>query len=621
MDDEALERLEKRLNSTGAESSELKRSKLYGSGLHTANEWKITPAVAPLVRHIARFKPLELVFAGSLAFFGIAIIIATILFFTGNNTVSAKNVEVQVSGPPQIGAGSTLSLQVVITNKNAVPMELTDLIVEFPPGTRSASDISVDLPRLRESLGTIKPGESVNRTVRAVVFGVSGSDLSIKASAEYRVPSSNAILVSSTLYTANINESPAAITVDALKEVIAGEKTVLTVTVTSNSPEVLTDMLLLASYPPGFSFESSSPSPSSGKAVWSLGDIEPGGKREVKITGSFSGEDGESRVVHFATGNRKPNTDDEIAAPLSTSDISLAIQKPFISAGLSLGDSTAPVQAIPRGTDIAGRVTWTNNLPVRIQNVVIVLSLNGQIIDRVKVKAEKGFYNSNNSTITWDRTTQGELADVAPGASGSESFTFAALPPGQGSYKNPDIKLSVTVKGDRLSETNVPESLQSSASIDALVLTDFALDSTLVHGNQNAGPVPPKAGTNTTYTVTWRLTNTGNAIGNAAVSGILPPYVDFKGGVVPTGENIAFDNTGRVLSWNVGDLAIGQNKSVSFQIGFTPSISQVGTLPVLLSNQAYSGVDRFARFNLDGTAPPLTTANASASGNGGLVVP
>lgn len=616
-DNEALDRLEKKLNSPET-GMELKRSRLFSTESAVAQTWSLKEKM-PAVKHLSRLKPLELVFAGSVVFFVIAVISATALFFLGNNTVSAKNVEVQVSGPPQIGAGSTLSLQVVITNKNAVPMQLTDLLVEFPEGTRSSSDISVELPRVRESVGTINPGESVNRTIRAVVFGISGSNVSIKASAEYRVPSSNAILVSSTVYTATINESPAAITVDSLKEAVAGQKTTFTVSVASNAPDVLKDMLLLATYPPGFTFDSAAPAPSSGKAVWSLGDIEPGGTREVKITGTFSGEDGESKVIHFSVGNRKGGADDEISAPLASSDISVAIQKPFISAELALEGDASPTHAIVRGTDISGTVTWTNNLPVRVQNAVITLSLNGQILNRTKVKAEKGFYNSNTSSITWDRTTDSALGDLAPGESGTEAFIFAALPSNQGSFKNPDIKLSVTVKGDRLSETNVPESLQSTASIDALVLTDFTLQSTLVHGS-NAGPLPPKAGVETTYTVTWTVTNTGNAIGNAVASGTLPPYVTFKNGIVPSNENVSYNDTGKLVSWNIGDVAIGASRTVSFQVGITPSISQVASIPVIVSSQEFSGVDRFVRSQVQGTAPPLTTASAS-SGNGGLVVP
>ena len=83
----------------------------------------------------------------------------------------------------------------------------------------------------------------------------------------------------------------------------------------------------------------------------------------------------------------------------------------------------------------------------------------------------------------------------------------------------------------------------------------------------------------------------------------------------------SYNDAGRLVSWDVGDVAIGQNKSVSFQVGFMPSISQVALVPVIVSSQEFSGVDRFVRYKVEGSTPPLTTASASVSSNGGTVVP
>jgi hypothetical protein len=187
-DDSALERLSKKLDS-GRAPAEMRRAGLFSRGAKSKvpsaweNEKKEDfPIMAP--RKKRPRVTLEMIFAGSLAFFVLAIVAAGLILFSGHNTISTKNVDVSVTGPAEISAGSTLSMQVVITNRNAVPMELTDLIVEFPTGTRSDTDVSKDLPRIREPIGTIKPGESINRTVRATVFGEAGTTVSIKASAE-----------------------------------------------------------------------------------------------------------------------------------------------------------------------------------------------------------------------------------------------------------------------------------------------------------------------------------------------------------------------------------------------------------------------------------------------------
>ena len=135
----------------------------------------------PAPKRRGRFSIVEILFAGSLTFFVVAVVASSLLLFSCNNTVSTKNVDIRVTGPTEIDAGNTVSLQVVVTNRNAVPMELTDMIVEFPPGTRSDVDVTRELPRIRESIGTISPGESINRTMRAIAFGEADTDFVVKA--------------------------------------------------------------------------------------------------------------------------------------------------------------------------------------------------------------------------------------------------------------------------------------------------------------------------------------------------------------------------------------------------------------------------------------------------------
>ncbi|MES2134654.1 MAG: hypothetical protein V4449_00200 [Patescibacteria group bacterium] len=615
-DNSSLENLAKKLDS-GTVDGEIHRSALFSRSPRAPKGWQSegTGGATPVRRRSRRRMP-EMLFAGAVAFFFVAIAVAGIILFAGNNTISTKNVDVQVTGPTEIGAGSTLSLQVVITNRNAVPMELTDLIVEFPTGTRSDTDISRDLPRVRESLGTIKPGESVNRTIRAVVFGESGQDVSIKASAEYRVPSSNAIFVSGTTYVAKINQSPVSITVDALKEAVSGQEVTLTVSVVSNAPGILSDMLLVANYPPGFSFKSSKPDPAVGTASWVLGDIESGGRRVIEIKGTFTGEDGESRVLRFNTGTKKENQNDAILVPLAASELSITVTKPFVSVALSLEGSTADTHTITRGKEVRGEVRWTNNLPVKVQNVAITLSLDGSILDRTEVKAQNGFYSSNNSQILWSKATDSNLADVAPGDSETLSFSFNTLPMSNGTFKNPSVHLVVNVQAERQSESNVPVIVKSSAVTDAVVATDVALSATMAHAG---GPSAPKADTETTYSVVWVVSSSANALANASVSAVLPSYVRFIAGTA--GSNISFSASGRVVTWTIGDIAGGQSKNGSFQVALTPSLSQVGNRPNVVGSQRVSAYDRFVRGQIESTAPPLTTDSVAGAPNGGLVVP
>lgn len=617
-DDNALERLSKKLDS-GSTPAEMRRASLFSRGLETKvpNAWENEPEKPKMASRKRRPTiTLEMIFGASLVFFVVALVVAGLIVFFGNNTISTKNVDVSVTGPSEISAGSTLSMQVVITNRNAVPMELTDLIVEFPTGTRSDTDVSKDLPRIREPIGTIKPGESINRTVRATIFGQAGTNISIKASAEYHIPSSNAVFVSDSVYATKINQSPAAITVDALKETVSGQEATVSISLVSNALENLTDVLLLADYPPGFSFESSTPAPVAGTAAWSLGDIEPGGKRTISIKGVFTGEDGDSKVIHFTAGSRKDGQNDAIVAPLASSEVALTVTKPFVSVALSLDGSVADSHTISRGKEVKGAITWTNNLPTRVQDVEITLSLKGTILDKESVKASKGFYSSNNSSILWSKETDPDLSDVGPGESKVFDFSFAAFPPAQGAFKNPELALSVDIAAKRQTESNVPELIHSSAATKALVSSDVALSASLSHSG-GGGPIPPKADTETTYTVTWVVSNSANALANASVSAVLPSYVRF----IPGGNaNITFNPSGKIVTWTIGDIPAGQSMNTSFVVGVTPSVSQIDSQPSVVGSQRLYAFDRFVRADLEMTAPSLTTSSGAASGRDGIVV-
>lgn len=616
MDNDALERLELRVGSKeGTEPTE--RRMLQHNAESTPHTWVVESRRRRgfFSSLMSRFSALELLFVGSIIFFIGAGTLASLLIFSGNNTVSTRNVDVSITGPTSIRAGEEVTLQIVITNRNSVPMNLTDMLIEFPAGTRSPNDVSVDLPRIRESLGTIESGSSVNRTIKAVIFGEAGVPVTVTGTAEYRVPSSNAVFQTDSTYRASISQSPASITIERLREVVSGQSTEMTITVTSNAPENLTGMLLVATYPPGFKFESSAPKPYAGSAVWDLGDIEPKGKRTVTIQGSFTGEDGDDRVIHFTTGTKKKTDPSSIAAPLATTDATLTVAKPFVSVDLKLNGNTNPIVTGDRGEIVQVEVEWANNLPVRVQNVEIQVKLNGSVLNRTSVRTGQGFYRSTDNTMLFSKETDPRLADIEPGESGISTFEFATLPVGQGSYQSPQITLAATVKANRSSEGGVTDIVTSSANATLQVATDLVLTTGLA---RSTGPLPPKVDQETVYTATWLLQNSANAIANTEVTAILPAYVAWKGST--SNADIAYNENNRTITWKIGDMSASVSKSVTFDLGLTPSVSQLNLVLPLLTNQKVSAFDRFIRTQIERPMPNVTT-QTGASPQNGIVVP
>ncbi len=132
--------------------------------------------------------------------------------------------------------------------------------------------------------------------------------------------------------------------------------------------------------------------------------------------------------------------------------------------------------------------------------------------------------------------------------------------------------------------------------------------------------MPPKANVETTYAMVLTVTNTTNKITNATVTATLPPYVRWTGKSSPPNEHITFNQNTGVITWDVGDIAPGvgtaglQPRQVGFEIGFTPSTSQIQQEPVLLQNITLKGIDDATGADISRTASDVTTNIAGDAG-------
>ncbi len=565
----------------------------------------------------------------SVAFFIFSVGVASYLVFGGGNLISTENIDIAVEGPASIPGGEELVLNVEVLNKNAVPIELADLIVEYPPGTRAADNINLDLKRTRESMGTIAPGERARATVRARLFGEENREQEISFTVEYRVEGSNAIFYKEQVYRIGLSSAPLSIAVDALRRVVSGEEVEFAVTVSSNTTSIIPDVLLKAEYPFGFSVTGSDPAPSFSKDTFSVGDLPPSGKKTVRIRGTLAGEEGDERVFRFSAGTRSAREANDIAAAFALATYPIAVERPFLAVGLSLNGDASPEYIAAAGKQIRADVTWVNNLTTQVFDPEISVRLAGTALDARSVTAERGFYRSADRTILWSKETDPSLAVFEPGASGRLSFTFAPLSvAGGSSLKNPRIEVVVSARGRRLSDAQVSETITSSASRSVKVAADLALSARATYASgpfKNTGPVPPKADRATSYTVTWSITNAFSAVDGVAVRAALPSYVSYLGTVNPANERVSFNPLGGEVLWDVGSLAPGSGvREVSFQVSLTPSVSHVGTAPALISEQEVTGTDQFTNAIVGATRPVLTTdlkTEAGFSRESAIVIP
>ena len=191
------------------------------------------------------------------------------MFFAKGNTVSNDNIDISVLSNAFTAGGEEYPLLLEIVNKNNSPLELVDLVVEYPKSSQTS--LSQDNEHLRLSLGIIPAGGVKNENMKLVLFGEQGSVRQIKIFLEYRVEGSNAIFVKDKLYEISINSTPINLSIDAPLEASSNQDITLNVKATLNATKSISKILLKIDYPVGFQFVKAMPAPFLGNNVWKLG--------------------------------------------------------------------------------------------------------------------------------------------------------------------------------------------------------------------------------------------------------------------------------------------------------------------------------------------------------------
>ncbi|HEY0221019.1 MAG TPA: hypothetical protein VGC58_02225 [Candidatus Paceibacterota bacterium] len=563
---------------------------------------------------------------GSLLFFTISLGIALFIFFGGVNLISSNNLDVKIIAPSSISSGEELPIGLSIINGNRADLEEVFLFVDYPEGAQSIGDGEV-LSHDKISLGVIKNGASTEYSLRNLLFGEKDSIKTFIFRIEYRVKGSNATFSKEKTYDVSIGSSPLLFKIDYPKEINSGQEVKISIDITSNSSVVLKNSLVKIEYPYGFTYKTSNIKPVRDNSIWNVGDLKNGDKKNLVVTGVLVGQNEEDKTFRISSGIQSTDTSKDFDTNLVEEDITVGIRKSFFD----LRVNTLNPGAVPIGQFSAVVIKWQNTLPEKIINAKIQAKISGNIIDRSHVSVgDGGFYESSNSLVFWDKNNNSKFTQLLPGDGGQVSLSVISIsdPVEVRKVKNPHMDVHVVMTGNKSGEDS--STISSEADFVIKLLSNLTLTSKSyrsIGSFSNGGPIPPKADTETTYTVTWTVTNTTNDLTGVFVRGKLPVGVTWKGEVSPLSEKINYDPDTRVITWNIGNVSYGTGftnspREVSFKLGITPSINQVGFTPSLVTETRATATDTWTTTNIDITALPVTTEYADPgfkSGDGAVI--
>lgn len=555
-------------------------------------------------------------FLGASLFFAATIAVAVYVLFFSASVVSGNNIDLLIKGPSQIRSGDELNLQISLINRNKVVLNNASLVVSYPPGTMDPLAQNEELLVWREKLNDLNPGQIVDIGSRAIVFGGQNTTKDIRIVLEYRIPDSNALFTKEKIYPVMIGSPSLDLKLSLPTEINIGREFSGTLRIVSNAKSLLRNSVVRFDWPAGFEFQSANPLPVEGFHTWFLGDLVPGMVKEIKFTGTLSGQSGDLKAFKVSAGFAPDDNRRQITLEYGEVFQTIKIRKDFISAGIYLADESGRDPAIFPGRNLSGNLSWINNLDSQIINSTLELELSGNLIDKRTIRSSYGFYNSINNTIFWDERTLPSLKAISPDEGGQVSFGFnlLSLPENFGSLDK-EIKLKFTFRGVRLFGQNQTEDVITYSEKTARISSPIKLtarSSYHLGPFKNIGSLPPKVGKETTYTINFNFANTLNDLDDVVVKTILPPSIKWQNLIQPLDEKIVYQSSNGEVVWNLGAVKAGQSgtpsqREVSFQVSFLPSLSQVGKLFNLTGPIAVTGKDLFSGVIVNQTISPVST--------------
>ena len=552
--------------------------------------------------------------------------VAGFYFYQG---LTARGVLLEIAHDSEVPLGVPFTVAVNYTNTSRSILKDARLSLTLPEGL-SFFGASLDQRIESKDPEDIGVGGQGKGEFKVIALQNSEKVQTISASLDYVASQLGSRFLRDTSSTVFIGEPAIRLSVTTPEKILSGEEFEVRIAYENISSSDFSDLELRLEYPPVFKFLRSSIPSSEGNYLWRLGNLRPGSDGELIIKGSAIGK-AESFLeinsdLSVALLGKRYGIDKKTARlSISPSPLSLEIvanNKPEYIAG--------------PGEKLDYTITYRNNTDATFRDVIVKANLIGEMFDFSNINTE-GFFSSLTNSIIWNSSAIPSFRSLAPGESGTVHISIAIendYPSKRLSDKNFRARVNVQIESPTVPANVAAEKTVSYADVETKIKGMAIVDAKAffrdaASGILNKGPLPPRVGMPTNYTIHWVITNFSTDLENAEVRAFLQQGVTFTGA---TKSNISAvptynDRTQEVI-WKIGNVlatkgVIGQPVEAVFQIAATPSLLQAGQFMPLVSQTELRAKDSFTGLDIFSAAPPITSYllyDATVTQNQGVVV-
>jgi len=535
----------------------------------------------------------------------LAKIFILILFLTGalfywtfrKNIYSKEVLKLEILGPSEVTIGKEVEFIVKYKNNGDFRLEEPELIFEPPENSLKDGQIAKREILKQEKLGVaIYPGEENSFSFKVRIFGKEGETKVARATMSFRPKNLKAKYSVSTSFSTQIKSVPITFEFDLSSKIETTKEFSFKLDYFSNLDFPLTNLRIQVEYPKSFEFFSSNPQ-SIEKTEWEIPVLNKGEGGRIEIRGKILGEIGKVEMFKARLGILKENQ----FVILKEIEKGVEIVKPSIFLRQEINGS--PEYVATPGEWLHYTIYFKNIGDEEMKNLALISKLEGEAFDFQTIKSDLGECKPGDDSVIFDWRRVPKLQYLAPREEGKVDF-WIKLKDNLGNVQNPILKNKIFIL--HMKEEFVTK-ISSKIEVSQ---KGFYYDE--VFGN--SGPIPPKVGEVTTYTILWQVKNYYSNVKNAKVRAKIPEYVSLTGKIFPEemASKFSFDPQSREIVWSLGDLEKGKGVftpplSIAFQIAFLPTQSQKGQTPEIIGEIKISGEDSWTGKILEATSTSINT--------------
>jgi hypothetical protein len=542
-------------------------------------------------------------------------ILALIIGITGfwyyqKNVYSKEVLKLEILGPEKADLLEEIEYTIKYKNNGEVKLEQARLVFEYPSFSVPSEG---DVLRKEMILDDIYPGQEKTFSFKGRLMGTAGELKVAKAWLSYNPKNLNARYESETSLTTKIEDVSITLDMDLSSRIESGKELSFNINYFSNVVYPLSDLAIKIEYPSDFEFKSSVPK-SLDSNEWNIGLLNRAEGGRITIDGNLTGQIDEEKIFKVQLGSWQDGN--FILLKEAIKGVKIVSPSLYISQQIN---GTSQYTASP-GDVLHYEIIFKNIGQEAFNNLFLVARLNGEAFDFSTIRAPLGEFQLGDNSIVFDWRRVSDLQFLDSQDEGKVEFWInlkESWPAQSSQSKNPLIKNNVFLS-------------QASQEFITKVNTRLEIVQKGYYSDEifgNSGPLPPRVGQVTTYTITWQAKNHYNNVNNMQVKATLGKNVFLTGKIFPDGANLTFDSVSKEIVWTEEAIEAGKGvteagPNISFQVSFVPDVSQTGSTPTIINQAVITGEDQFTSLPVVGITEPINTTlpdDQSVSAGQGIV--